>query len=86
MQEEQQQQGYPNAVAMQEDSRSLLAEATNPAKIIEEFSELFDNAVKRQLFSDVEVGSTLSGGFDSSSISVFASKTVDKKLSVLDGG
>ena len=55
-------------------------------KIIEEFSELFDNAVKRQLISDVEVGSTLSGGFDSSSIAVFASKKVDKKLSVFTMG
>lgn len=39
----------------------------------EELSRLFEQAVKRQLVSDVEVGSYLSGGIDSSAITAVAS-------------
>src|SRR3989338_2717092 len=38
-----------------------------------EYGEIFKNAVKRHLIGDVEVGCYLSGGFDSSSVSYFAS-------------
>jgi len=41
---------------------------------IEELDRLFNQAVKRQLIADVEVGSYLSGGMDSGSITAIASK------------
>lgn len=41
---------------------------------VEEFDRLFKRAVKRQLISDVEVGSFLSGGIDSASITAVASR------------
>lgn len=43
---------------------------------IEEFDRLFSRAVKRQLVSDVEVGSYLSGGIDTGSVAAIASKDV----------
>lgn len=49
-------------------------EAVNRTKI------LLENAVKRQLQSDVPVGIFLSGGIDSSAITAFASKHYDNKL------
>jgi asparagine synthase (glutamine-hydrolysing) len=50
-------------------------ESDNPApdqEYIEELDRLFRQAVKRQLVSDVEVGSYLSGGMDSGSITAIA--------------
>ena len=50
-------------------------EPENPAsdeEYIEELDRLFRQAVKRQLVSDVEVGSYLSGGMDSGSITAIA--------------
>lgn len=41
---------------------------------VEELDRLFSQAVKRQLVSDVEVGSFLSGGMDSGSITAVAAK------------
>ena len=46
---------------------------TDPREYLEEFDRLFQKAVKRQLVSDVELGSYLSGGMDSGSISAIAS-------------
>ena len=50
------------------------------SKDIREYSEelirLFKQAVKRQLVSDVELGSYLSGGMDSGSISAIASEQI----------
>ena len=43
---------------------------------IENLTYLFENSTKRQLTSDVEVGSYLSGGIDSSSIAYVASKNL----------
>ena len=43
---------------------------------VEELNRLFCQAVNRQLVSDVEVGSYLSGGIDSGSITAIASKTI----------
>lgn len=43
---------------------------------IEELDRLFIQAVKRQLVSDVEIGSYLSGGIDSGSITAIASKYI----------
>jgi asparagine synthase (glutamine-hydrolysing) len=41
---------------------------------IDEFTEIFDNSVKRHLISDVSLGVLLSGGVDSSLITAFAAK------------
>lgn len=50
----------------------------NEAK--ENVINLLQNAVKRQLISDVPVGIFLSGGIDSGSIAAFASQYADKRL------
>lgn len=47
---------------------------SNESEILDELEFLFERAVTRQLISDVEVGSYLSGGVDSGSISAIASK------------
>ncbi len=44
---------------------------------IEELKKLHENAINRQLVSDVKVGSYLSGGIDSSSITYIASKYIN---------
>lgn len=44
----------------------------------EKTKDLFENAVTRQMISDVPVGSYLSGGMDSGSITAVASKHVDR--------
>lgn len=52
-------------------------EPTNPKSdefYLEELDELFQQAVSRQLVSDVDVGSYLSGGMDSGSIAAIAAK------------
>ncbi len=51
----------------------------------EELSSLLESAVKKQLVSDVEVGTYLSGGIDSSLITYFASKEI-KKLKTFSCG
>jgi len=54
-------------------------EPENPAgedEYIEELDRLFQQAVQRQLVSDVEVGAYLSGGLDSGAISAIASKNI----------
>ena len=49
-------------------------ELNNEEEIISDLNELFRNAVSLQLNSDVEIGSYLSGGLDSGSISALASQ------------
>lgn len=46
----------------------------NEEEYIEELDRLFQQAVKRTLISDVEIGSYLSGGMDSGSITAIASR------------
>ncbi len=46
--------------------------AADPAEYIEELDRLFKQAVSRQLIGDVELGSYLSGGMDSGSITAIA--------------
>ena len=45
---------------------------------IEEVGRLFEQAVQRQLVSDVPVGSYLSGGIDSGSITSIAARNIDQ--------
>ncbi|KTD62014.1 asparagine synthase (glutamine-hydrolyzing) [Legionella spiritensis] len=49
-------------------------EVKNENEYVEELLFLFEQAVNRQLVSDVEIGSFLSGGMDSGSITAIASK------------
>jgi len=52
-------------------------EAPRPRdELIEELDSLFQQAVNRQLVSDVDVGAYLSGGLDSGSITAIASATI----------
>lgn len=46
------------------------------AECAEELSRLFEQAVRRQLVSDVEIGTYLSGGMDSASIAAVASRSM----------
>lgn len=50
---------------------------------IEELDRLFNQAVKRQLISDVQLGSYLSGGIDSGSITAITSKYFQKSNTYL---
>jgi asparagine synthase (glutamine-hydrolysing) len=56
------------------DFREESPEATHE-EYVEELDRLFSQAVNRQLLSDVEVGSYLSGGMDSGSITAVASSS-----------
>jgi len=47
---------------------------TSPAAAIEKFENLFDQSIKKRLRSDVSLGSSLSGGLDSSAIAAFVSR------------
>jgi len=49
--------------------------AASREEYVEELDRLFEQAVNRQLLSDVEVGSYLSGGMDSGSITAVAAKS-----------
>lgn len=47
---------------------------TDETEYVEELARLFEQAVNRQLISDVEIGSYLSGGMDSGSVTSIAAK------------
>jgi len=53
-------------------------ETISPTDAVEETKRLLDLAVKKQMVADVPVGSYLSGGMDSGSLSVLASRKVDR--------
>lgn len=64
------------------------AEPESPAtteEYEEELDRLFQQAVKRQLVSDVEIGADLSGGMDSGSITAIASKELNNLKSFTVG-
>lgn len=72
---------------------SLRAEVDRERKIPADDSTLFcetrdllENAVRRQLVSDVPVGVFLSGGIDSSAIVAFASRHYDRRLTTYSAG
>ncbi len=52
---------------------------------IEQFNDLFDKAVRRQLISDVPVGAFLSGGLDSGSVVAIASKYTSELTTISMG-
>ncbi len=52
------------------------AHPTDEREYLEELDRLFQQAVRRQLVSDVEIGSYLSGGMDSGSITAMAAERV----------
>jgi asparagine synthase (glutamine-hydrolysing) len=52
---------------------------------LEELDRLFQQAVNRQLVSDVEIGAYLSGGMDSGSITAVASRNIDNLKSFTCG-
>jgi asparagine synthase (glutamine-hydrolysing) len=52
------------------------SEARSESEYLEELDRLFQQAVKRQLVSDVELGTYLSGGLDSGSITALAAKNL----------
>jgi asparagine synthase (glutamine-hydrolysing) len=51
----------------------------------EEFTSLLKNAVKKQLIADVEVGSFLSGGLDSSTIVAMVNEFIPKQTTISFG-
>lgn len=50
------------------------------SKAVQQYGELFEAAVKRQLMSDLEVGTLLSGGIDSALVTYFAQKHSASKI------
>ncbi|MGS4345869.1 asparagine synthase (glutamine-hydrolyzing) [Myroides odoratus] len=50
------------------------------SQAVEKYGVLFEAAVKRQLMSDVEIGSLLSGGIDSALVTYFAQKHTGTKM------
>ncbi len=52
---------------------------------VNQLKELFGNVIERQLVSDVPVGSYLSGGLDSGSITAYASKSVPRLMTFTGG-
>ncbi len=53
---------------------------------IKKTKELFENAVKRQLVSDVPIGIFLSGGVDSTAITAYATKHYNGKVKTFSAG
>jgi asparagine synthase (glutamine-hydrolysing) len=61
------------------------SDASSEQEYLEELYRLFDQAVNRQLVSDVEVGSYLSGGMDSGAVTCVAGKNF-RNLKTFTGG
>ena len=52
------------------------SEKVDPQEYVEELDRLFKQAVNRQLITDVEIGSYLSGGMDSGSITALSARSI----------
>jgi asparagine synthase (glutamine-hydrolysing) len=61
------------------------SDAGSEEEYLEELHRLFDQAVNRQLVSDVEIGSYLSGGMDSGAVTCVAGKSF-RNLKTFTGG
>jgi asparagine synthase (glutamine-hydrolysing) len=57
----------------------------DPASYVKEFKRILHNAVERHMISNVPLGAYLSGGFDSTSVVVTASKFSKKRFSTFTG-
>jgi asparagine synthase (glutamine-hydrolysing) len=53
--------------------------------VVEEYSEILNNSVSRHMIADVSVGTYLSGGFDSSSVTTIASSLSDEPVYTFTG-
>lgn len=58
--------------------------ARTETQLVEELDSIFDRAIARHLIGDVEIGATISGGLDSSSIVSFVSQN-QRKLKTFTG-
>lgn len=68
------------AVKFHDQASGIPDNSLREREAIELVRETVKQAVERQMVADVEVGSFLSGGLDSSSIAAFANQMTDKKL------
>ncbi|MEW6095271.1 MAG: asparagine synthase C-terminal domain-containing protein, partial [bacterium] len=78
---------YENSLKIKRywDVEFNLSEFNSFSECIERFREIFKNAVKRHLISDVPLGCYLSGGFDSTSVSTIASQLINSRLETFTG-
>lgn len=58
----------------------VMAENISFDDALQKYGELFEQAIKRQLLADVEVGVLLSGGIDSALVAYYAQKYSDKPI------
>lgn len=59
---------------------------TSFEKVLKKYGELFEQSVKKQLLSDVEVGVLLSGGVDSALVAYYAQKHSKKRIKTFTVG
>ncbi|MBD3252461.1 asparagine synthase (glutamine-hydrolyzing), partial [Candidatus Pacearchaeota archaeon] len=60
-------------------------EDDNIENIVKKFKKIFSESVDRHLISDVSLGSFLSGGFDSGSVTLLSGESYKKRLPVFTG-
>lgn len=65
---------------------SIIKTTNTEAEVIKKVYDLLENAVRRQLISDVPIGIFLSGGIDSSAITAIASKNYNDKIKTYSAG
>lgn len=67
-------------VASFRPATAAIDNSKNLAQWVSEYQDLFEQSVKSQLISDVEIGVLLSGGIDSSAVCSIAAKHLDKQV------
>jgi asparagine synthase (glutamine-hydrolysing) len=72
--------------SLKQQANCSIASDGREVNAIGETRRLLEQAVKRQLVSDVPVGVFLSGGVDSSAIAAFASRHYEKRLATYSAG